>query len=199
MLAFDHRIKMLKEGAVKRHLTQVEMRRCLYDVYAYLNAYNREEFPQSDWWRNFESTAKNRITEFANTYLLTDKPEYVIEGNLKMIDEIAWWVNAQIMPKVTWEGGEAGAMWAGIAIKIVASLVAVVAPLLGPAITGIALTAAAVLQVIASAIAKGDLTLDQIQTLGGTSVAFALNQATIRLDGMKEELDKINQIAEALK
>lgn len=194
-MAWQHRQSVIDGGKVARNLSAVEMRQALYDIFHYMNEWNREEFPTEEWWRGFWRQAIDAVNSLHGAYKLTDATEYVIAGNLKMVDELTTWANGQIAPKLTWGEAATGAKWAGFILKIVGALVAVVAPLLAPAIAATVMLAVNVIQAVANAMSTGGMSAAQAQALGGAGVAFMLDQAAIRLD-LKAEMDEIQSLAE---
>jgi len=170
-----------------------EMRRCVYDLYEYQRTWPtyHPEYGGGSGTNKLIAHAGERMQHLKDVYPLSDPDAWVIQGNLKAVDELVWLDNARVQGQITVDLDE-GEAYAALALRTVATVVAAVAPLVGPQIAAALQTATDALSTLASLVANGDVSSAEIQAMAGAGVATILENAGIRL-GLSEELAAIRR------
>ncbi len=176
-------------------LDEREMRRCLYDIFGYMRhwGWNHKQYGWGESLEDLMVHAGQRMADLNAVYPLTDPPKFVIEGNLKAVDEIVWLANARVQGAINVDFDEAAAI-ASIVVNVVAAIVSAVVPMVGGAIGAAIQTAANALTALATMVADGEVSAAQMQAMAGAGVALVLDQAGIRLD-LDEEINQLHRQA----
>jgi hypothetical protein len=176
-----------------------QMRQALYDVYRYMNSWNRMSLGEK--WEGMlglqatERLAELNMKEIAAAYPLSDPDQFVFEGNFRVVDQIVWLANTKVQAAINVNFDE-GAAWGTLVLRVVATAIAAIAPQLSPAMAAAVRTAEDAITAIASIIMSGGhLSQAQMQALGGAGAAYLLDQAAIRL-GLDDELSDIESAYE---
>ncbi len=173
-------------------LSPPQMRRALIDVYDWMRLWpsvHREEYGWGSTLEKFVSNAALRLNDINNAYPVTGTDLVIIQGNLKLVDEIVWVANARVQGSISVDFDEGDAI-VSLVLNIVAVVVSAVAPLAGPAIAAAISGAANAAGALARMIVSGDVDSAQIQAMAGAGVSLMLDQAGIRL-GLEKELTEI--------
>lgn len=175
-------------------LNPAQMRRTLYDVFWYLADWPRTQLGDDygPSLQELRAAASGSLQSLADAYPMTDSEVWLIEGNLKVVDEIVWLANARVQQSIGVDFDE-GAAWSNLVIQVVGAVMSAVAPIAGPAVGQAISTAGNAIQAIAAAAASGSLTGAQVQALGGLGVAFMLDEAAIRL-GLSGEMQTVEDL-----
>ncbi len=166
------------------------IRGMLLDVHRYLREWRRKN--TSNTGNQLESLSAQRLDDLVRIYPSTDRPEYVQEGNLKIVDELVWLATARVEESIQVNFDE-GAAWAGLVIQVVGAIVSAVAGFASPAVTAAVQSAATVIQGVARMMVDPQVSQTQVQALMGAGVTYMLDQAAIRL-GLEDEMAEIEDV-----
>ena len=176
------------------NLSAAEMRRCVYELFYWVSVWPWVN-PQYGGGSATDDLVRNagaRMAEIEDTWPTSDPLRYVIEGNLKSVDELVWLFNARVQGSISVDFDEGNAI-AALVIKVIAAVVSAVAPMVGPAV-GAALTQASnALSTLAALVADGEISGSEFQALSGAGAAFMLDQAGIHL-GLQDEMSKVGAL-----
>ncbi len=172
----------LKRG----NLNTKQMRRCLYDIYGWMAVARIKHGRGSTSITKTVIHAQTRMANLAKIYPLTDSEAFLIQGNLKAIDEITWFANAIVQGSISVNFDE-GQAYVALAVKIVAAVASAAGMFVGPQV-GAAISAAAdAIGTLATLVASGQVSSTQLQAMAGAGVSMMMSQAGIRL-GLESQI-----------
>lgn len=193
---FEARLTDPTTPLLRGGLTPLEMRRAMLDALAYVATWERvvggADVDPDSMIADLENAYRARIEDLMHVYPMNDLTEFVLEGNLKIIDEFVWVATASVEQSIYFDYDTASAI-AGLVVQVVAVVVSAVAPLVSPALAAAIQAGANAISAVARTAAAGGISTAQLQALGGAGVAFMLDQAAIRLD-LESEKDQIEEL-----
>lgn len=141
---------------------------------------------------NLEYEANARLVGVLKAFPQSDPPDLVIEGNLKIVDEVAW-IAGQYLRAYPVGGGPD---WGLFAIEVIAQILAAVVPFIGGALGKILQTASNAVQALARAVAAGGVTATQQQAVIGMGITYALNRGgkATRLDDLHTQMKEVQAL-----
>lgn len=166
-----------------------DMRRCIYDVYSYSRNWPFHHRGEFGWGESLQETmlhAGQRMADLNAVYPLSDPTKFVIQGNLKAVDELVWLANARVQGSIAVDFDETKAIVA-LVLNVVKVLASAVDVFVGGAIGNAIRQATDAIGAIATMAADGSINPAQLQAMAGAGVAMVLDQAGIRL-GYDEQI-----------
>lgn len=189
-------------------LSPAEIRRVIYDVFSWSRLWNARNwdfymgrgrsyftpYAESEELQRLADAAANRMAELHRAFPVTQKTNFVLDGNAKAAVELIALYNNEVLIEYAGPDIDQGLVGLGIALQVIGALVKAIPAVggaVGAAIAQGAQAAMAAVSAVTALVANGGITQAQFQAMVSSGVATLLEETGIRLPGVNEALAEL--------